>query len=382
MKAIEPANYFDFAAATPMDSKVLQAMKPFFSDIFYNPSAIYQSSRELKQCLRQARGNIAKILGAKDSEVIFTAGATEANNLAIQGVMKKHPGCNIVVSAIEHDSVLKPAKLYKHKICKVLPSGIIDLDELEKLIDDQTVLVSVMLANNEIGTVQPIKKISALIETARSNRLKNGNKTPIYLHTDAAQAVNYLDIHISRLGVDLMSINGGKIYGPKQSGLLFIKVGVSLEPVIYGGGQEQGMRSGTENTPAIFGLCEALKLAEKYKKSEILRLQKLQKLMIHKLDSSGLQYQVNGSLKHRLPNNLSLTFAGSDNERLLILLDNAGYVVATGSACSASSDELSHVLKAIGMDETEVKSTLRITFGRQTTEKNIIGLVEAIKAIV
>lgn len=376
------AVYFDYAAATPMDPRVLRAMEPFFSDNFYNPSALYDASRQLKKTLKQARNDVAQIVGSKDSEIIFTAGASEANNLAISGVMRKHRGCNLVVSSIEHESVLATAKNYNHKIAPVDAKGMVDLSKLAELIDDKTVLISIMQANNEIGTIQPIKQIAELIAELRMIRLKNNNKTPLYLHTDAAQGCNYLDIHVSRLGVDLMSINGGKIYGPKQSGFLYVKTGVDLEPFIYGGGQERGLRSGTENIPAIIGLATALKITDKIKKTEAERLKKLQNLFLDELGKADLDYCVNGSVKHRLPNNLNLSFAGHDNERLMILLDQKGYMVATGSACSASNQEPSHVLSAIGLDRITIDGSLRITFGRQTTDQDVANLVLALVDII
>jgi cysteine desulfurase len=374
--------YFDYAATTPVDPKVLVAMLPFFSDNFYNPSAIYQKSRDVKKLLANCRSDVAKCLGAKDSEIVFTAGASEANNLAIRGVMENQPGANLVVTAIEHDSVLNTAKNYDHKICAVNQLGIVEPAELAKLIDDKTVLVSVMLANNEIGTIQPLKEIAEIINRVRGDRLSVGNQTPLYLHSDAAQGLNYTDIHVSRLGVDLMSLNAGKIYGPKQSGALYVKAGVVLAPIIYGGGQEYGLRSGTENIPAIVGLAEAIKITEKIKLKEVERLKKLQKLLLEELEASSINFALNGSLKKRLPNNLNLTFFGEDNERLLILLDNAGFLVATGSACSASSSEPSHVLRALGLANKDINSTLRITFGRQTTAEDVLGLVAALKNLL
>ena len=226
------SGYFDYSASTPLDVRVKKAMEPYFTDYFYNPSSGYSKAREVAVDLKNARAQIASLLGSKPSEIIFTAGATEANNMAIYGVMEKFSQANIVVSAIEHESVLKPAQNYRIKLCPVAKSGIIDLKELEALIDEKTVLVSVMLANNEIGTIQPVKKVAELINQVRQKRIKTGNKLPIYLHSDMAQAGNYLDLHISRLGVDLMSLNGGKIYGPKQSGILFVKTGLVLKPLI------------------------------------------------------------------------------------------------------------------------------------------------------
>lgn len=376
------SGYFDYSASTPLDVRVKKAMEPYFTDYFYNPSSGYSKAREVAVDLKNARAQIASLLGSKPSEIIFTAGATEANNMAIYGVMEKFSQANIVVSAIEHESVLKPAQNYRTKLCPVAKSGIIDLKELEALIDEKTVLVSVMLANNEIGTIQPVKKVAELINQVRQKRIKTGNKLPIYLHSDMAQAGNYLDLHISRLGVDLMSLNGGKIYGPKQSGILFVKTGLVLKPLILGGGQERNLRSGTENIPAIIGFAMALKIANEMREHEVKRLSELQKLFINLLKKHVPNHQINGSLKNRLPNNVHVTFFDQDNERLMILLDELGFCTAVGSACSASSEEPSHVLAALRMSKNDIQMSLRFSMGRLTTTGGVTKLVDAIKTSI
>ena len=376
------SGYFDYSASTPLDVRVKKAMEPYFTDYFYNPSSGYSKAREVAVDLKNARAQIASLLGSKPSEIIFTAGATEANNMAIYGVMEKFSQANIVVSAIEHESVLKPAQNYRTKLCPVAKSGIIDLKELEALIDEKTVLVSVMLANNEIGTIQPVKKVAELINQVRQKRIKTGNKLPIYLHSDMAQAGNYLDLHISRLGVDLMSLNGGKIYGPKQSGILFVKTGLVLKPLILGGGQERNLRSGTENIPAIIGFAMALKIANEMREHEVKRLSELQKLFINLLKKHVPNHQINGYLKNRLPNNVHVTFFDQDNERLMILLDELGFCTAVGSACSASSEEPSHVLAALRMSKNDIQMSLRFSMGRLTTTGGVTKLVDAIKTSI
>lgn len=366
----KPLIYLDHAAATPLDERVLRAMRPYFSDKFYNPSATYGPARQVHQALQAARSQVAHWLGARPAEVIFTAGGTEANNLAIHGVMSRFPKANLVVSTIEHDSVLGPAADYNVRQAKVKSDGRVDLAALEKVIDDKTVLVSVGYANNEIGTVQPLRRIAQLLATIRQDRLQRDVKTPLYLHTDACQAGNYLDLHVSRLGVDLMTLNGGKIYGPKQSGALYVKAGVELKPLISGGGQERGLRSGTENVAGAIGFAAALDIAQKTRHSEIQRLQKLQQQFIEgilKLPKTV----VNGSQKSRLPNNIHVTFAGQDNERLLIQLEQQGSLAAAGSACSASDEEPSHVLKAIGLTDSEAQASLRFSLGRSTTTQGV-----------
>jgi cysteine desulfurase len=366
--------YLDYAAATPLDSKVLRAMRPYFADNFYNPSATYGAARGAQKALAGARDKVAHWLGARSSEIIFTAGGTEANNLAIHGVMRQFPKGNIVVSSIEHESVLVPSHAYDCREVASQPDGRPDLNDLRQKIDANTVLVSVMYANNEIGTIQPVREVAKIIAEKRLQRKPTpaiSRPKPLYLHTDACQAVNYLDLHVARLGVDLLTINGGKIYGPKQSGALYVKAGVSLLPLILGGGQERGLRSGTENVPAIVGLAAALDLAQSERHQETVRLQDLQQDFFRQLEAKLPQATINGSLRWRLPNNVHLTLPGQDNERLLIQLDEAGILAAAGSACSASNEVPSHVLKAIGLNDADAQASLRFTMGRGTTQAMI-----------
>ncbi|HMH31033.1 MAG TPA: cysteine desulfurase family protein [Methylomirabilota bacterium] len=368
--------YLDHAAATPVDPAVLKVMQPYFTDNFYNPSATYIAGVEARKGLEVARSSIAHWLGARSSEVIFTAGGTEANNLAIHGVMSQFPKGNIVVCSLEHESVLLPAGNYDCRQIAVGPDGRIDLEDLAKKIDDQTVLVSVMYANNEIGTVQPIREVAKTIAKKRKERAGAG--LPLLLHTDACQAANYLDLHVARLGVDLMTSNGGKIYGPKQSGALYVKAGTVLQPLIQGGGQERGLRSGTENVAAAAGLASALELAQTTRHAEVERLQNLQDKFLDQIQEQLPQAIINGSQKYRLPNNVHLTLPGQDNERLLIQLDEAGIQAAAGSACSASNDEPSHVLRAIGLSDEDAQASLRFTTGRATTETEIEKTIQTL----
>jgi cysteine desulfurase len=369
--------YLDHAAATPLDGEVEAAMRPYLSNDFFNPSATYDAARRVRQALEKARTDVAHWLGARSSEIIFTAGATEANNLAIHGVMRRFPDGNIVVSGIEHESVLAPAREYDCREVKVQPDGRLDLADLRQQIDEQTVLVSIMQANNEIGTVQPLHEIAKIINQKRSpNR-----SLPLYFHSDAAQAGNYLDLHAARLGVDILSLNGGKLYGPKQAGALFIKAGLELKPLIQGGGQERGLRSGTENVAGAVGLAAALNKAQAMRHAEADRLQKLQHLFLNLITSELPSALVNGSLKYRLPNNIHLTIPGQDNERLLIQLDEAGIMAAAGSACSASNEEASHVLRALGLSDKDAQASLRFTMGRATTEAMIKDCLKTLAAL-
>ncbi len=374
--------YLDYAAATPMDSQVIDAMTPFFNHKFFNPSATYGPAKFVKNDLNNARKQIASWLGAKSEEIIFTAGGTESNNLAINGVMSLHKTKNIIISSVEHDSVLYPAKKYVHKVAPVDDKGVIILDKLLSLVDNNTTLISVMYANNEIGSIQPIKDIALGINSIKKQRLLSNNLTPLLLHVDASQAVNYLDIHHARLGIDLMTLNGGKIYGPKQSGILFVKSGVSLEPSILGGGQEKNLRSGTENVAASIGLAKALDIAQSSRKEEHNRLADLQKHFFKSIAAKIPSVTINGSIKSRLPNNLHITIPGADNERLLSQLDDRNIYCAAGSACSASSVEPSHVLKAMGIGDDLARSSLRLSMGRQTTKKDIDDTINALDEIV
>lgn len=362
--------YLDYAAATPMDNKVIEVAEPYFSEKFYNPSAIYLAGRQVRAELDEIRRKVASTLGAKPAEIVFTAGATEANNLAIQGLMRQFPGSEVLVSSIEHESVLEPARLFNHQEIPADKSGRIILNKLSILISDKTVLVSVMLVNNELGTIQPLKDVAQMIGDIRRARLAGGNKLPIYLHTDAAQAGNYMDLHVSRLGVDLMSLNGGKIYGPKQSGALYVKAGTALKPLIVGGGQEFGLRSGTENLAAAAGFAKALVLAHGRRTEESRRVTELRKLFEFQLRQKLPRISINGG-KHRAPHVVNAIFPGTDNERLMMQLDEAGIICAVGSACSASRGEASHVLTAIGLSAAEARSSLRFSLGRQTSIADI-----------
>lgn len=372
--------YFDYAAATPMSDSVLAAMQPYFQDKFYNPSAASLPAKAVKKDLEAARARVATVLGARPGECLFTAGGTEANNLAIHGVLKKYPDSHIVVTALEHESVQLPARWYD--MTEVTPNeqGVVTADSIEAAITDKTVLVSVMYANNEIGTIQPIKHIAQRVAAIRVQRQTEGNTLPLYLHTDAAQAGNYLDMHVHRLGVDLMTINGGKLYGPKQSGVLYVRTGVLLDPLMQGGGQESGLRSGTENVAGCIGLAAALTEAQQLRDEEVSRLQALQKHCIDAL-SALPGVKINGSQKQRLPNNVHASFTGQDSERLLYALEAKGIICAAGSACSASKEEASHVLLGMGLSETEARSSLRFTFGRQTSKENVTQLIAALKEV-
>jgi cysteine desulfurase len=374
--------YLDYAAATPVDPAVLKAMQPFWRDDFYNPSATYLAAQKVGKDLQAARARVAACLGARPTEIIFTAGGTESVNLAINGVMQKYSKAKMLVSAIEHDAVLKTAIQFNHAVVPVTGKGVVDVAELVKMVDDQTVLVSVMYVNNEIGTIQPLRQIGQALATIRRERLAKGNKLPLYFHSDASQAPNYLDVHVNSLGVDLLTLNGGKIYGPKQSGLLFVKAGIELAPQVLGGGQENGLRSGTENVAFAVGLATALELVQKQRPTEVKRLQSLQQDFVRGLQKAVTNVQITAEKAPKLPNNVHITIPGVDNERLIMQLDEAGIMAAAGSACSASNDEPSHVLRAIGISEKEAQSSVRFTMGQGTTAADIKLTISTVASLV
>ena len=373
--------YLDYAAATPMDERVLAAIRPYFAEKFYNPSAAYTAAREVRADYEAARHSLAQTIGARPAEIIITAGATESINLAFAFAK------GVVTTAIEHPAVLECARARDAKILPVDQHGRVNLGELAKVIDDETVLVSVGYANNEIGTVQSLKEIAEIVQEVRADRAKRDLETPLLFHTDASQAAGYLDLNVARLGVDLMTLNAAKCYGPKQVGLLYVRAGVELEPLIRGGGQEMGLRSGTENVAGAVGFARALEIAEKKRKSETERLRKLrddlEKYLITSLArnvpakevdtvlAGTFLAKVNGHPKHRLPNLLNFSVAGLDGERAVFALDQRGIQVATGSACAANKGTRSHVLTAIGLDDELADGSLRISLGRPTTEQEI-----------
>lgn len=374
--------YLDYAAATPVSESVLQRMLPYFSDKFHNPSALYLSAQEIAKDLQSARETVAHQLGARSSEIIFTAGGTEANNLAISGLMERFADGELLVTATEHDSVLAPAERYRSQKVKVTGDGLIDLEDLSAKITDKTVLVSVGYVNSEIGVVQPLQKVRQVLGEIIKERRAGGSQRPLLLHSDACQAGNYLSLQVAKLGVDLMSLNGGKLYGPKQSGGLFVRAGLELSPLIRGGGQEFSLRSGTQNVPAIIGFAAALEESQQLRRDETQRLQHLQQNFTSQLNQRFPAALINGSQTQRIANNVHVTFPGQDNERLMMALDERGVVSAVGSACSASKDTPSHVLKAIGLSDEQARASLRFTFGRTTTADNLDYTIDQLAAVL
>ena len=363
--------YLDYAAASPIDERVLAAMRPYFADEFYNPSATYLAAQRARDAVAEARSRVAQVLGSRSSEVIFMPGATAANAAAVEGVLRQYPGKKLLVSAIEHASVLRYVGEFGGREIPVGADGIVDIAALEALIDDETVLVSVMYANNEVGTIQPLKEIGTLIIRVREARRRVGNTLPLYLHSDASQAANHLDLHVSRLGVDLLVLNGAKVYGPKQTAALYVRTGTPLH-----------VHNGTDNVPGIIGLATALEYAQAERHPETARLATLQTLFFELLQQKIPTAVVNGSLKKRLPGNVHITIPGADNERLLMALDEAGIMAAAGSACLASSETPSPVLRAMGKSDAEARASLRFTMGRATTESDIRTTVDTLARLI
>ena len=358
--------YLDHAAATPIDARVLTAMQPYFSDDFYNPSSPYVPAVRVRHTYEDAKHLLASSIGAKPGEIIMTAGATESINLAFNNV-----DGHVIVPNIEHYSVLACAKVHNHTIVQADKRGFISADTIKAAIRPDTQLVSVALANNELGTVQPLRDIAQVVRLEREARLMRGDKTPINLHCDASQGVGQLDINVARLGLDMLTLNAGKIYGPKQVGLLWVASHVRLSPLIVGGGQERGLRSGTENVAGTIGFARALELVTEHRKYEAERLTELRDSLQQILADVFPDAVVSGHIKHRLAGHLHISFPGLDGERLIFLLENRGVLVSTGSACAANKGTRSHVLMAIGLPPKVADGSIRITLGHLSTPENI-----------
>lgn len=370
--------YLDYAAASPVDPAVLAAMQPYFSERFYNPSSPYAPAVAVRREYQQAKDALAHVLGARADELTMTAGATESINLA----MNAAGDGQVVTSAIEHPAVLEATKQRLHTIVGTNAKGYVAADEISSHITPDTQLVSIGYANNELGTVQPLKRIAEVVAAERQRRLDGGETRPIWLHTDASQAAGMLDLHVGRLGVDMLTLNSGKCYGPKQVGLLWARTAVSYEPFIFGGGQELGRRSGTENVAGVVGFATALQLAERKRAGETKRLATLRQKMQKTIQTMVPNVVINSQSKHNLPSLLHISFPGLDAERLVFALENEGVYVATGSACSANKATASHVLTALDMRPELIAGSMRISLGRPTTESDINEAAETIARVV
>lgn len=387
VKKIKNKIYLDHASATPLDQKVYSAMKNYWSVNFGNPGSIHSVGLAANTALEDARKKVAMVLGARSSEIVFTSGGTESDNLAISGVanlFKKNSNgakLHIVTTEIEHHAVLNPIKYLENSgfevtYLKASDKGLITAEQVRSALRENTVLVSVIYANNEIGTIQPIREIGNIIKKVRGDR-----PYPVF-HTDACQAPGFLNLQVSNLGVDLMTISGSKIYGPKGSGILYVKTNTPIDPIFLGGGQEGGLRSGTQAVPLIVGFAAALEMAEKKKKSkDLARMIENRDYFIRSVLSVFKNVKLNGDTKLRLPNNANFYFPGVSGEQLVIELDVRGVMVSTGSACSSREEAPSHVISSI-YGEKRAESSIRFTLGRSTTKKEVTRVIKILDSIL
>ncbi len=375
----KPSCYFDHSATTPVDFEVLKAMEPYFSNIFGNASSIHGFGQEAMAAVDNSRRKIADFLGCKPYEVYFTSGATESNNLAILGTVKS--GDHIITSKIEHPAVIEPCQEIENRgvevtYVKVNKKGLVSVKDVMEEIRENTVLISIMYVNNEIGTIQPIAEIGRLVKNLNKSR-----KQKIYFHTDAVQAVNYCEMKVNDLNVDMLSFSSHKIYGPKGIGVLYKKAGVPVSPIQFGGHQEKNIRPGTLNVPAIVGFGKAVELVLKNKKNAF-KIKKIRDRIIKKVLKNIPDTYINGDLERRIPNNAHFSFRGVEGESMLLLLDQQGIAVSTGSACSSGLLQPSHVLMALGIDPLLAHGSLRITLGRESNEKEADFLLSRLPRII
>jgi len=372
--------YLDYAATTPVDPRVVKAMLPYFSEKFGNTMSLHSFGQEAKEALEESRGVIADLMGAKPQEIIFTGSASESNNLALKGVAlakaSANQGGHIIISPIEHACVMESARWLESQgfeitRLKVDKYGLVSPDDVKKAIKKETILVSIMHANNEIGTIEPIEEIGKICR-----------EKGIYFHTDAAQSFGKIPIDVNKMNIDLMTVSSHKMYGPKGAAALFIRKGTKIEPLIHGGGHESGLRSSTVNVAAIVGFAEAARICEREMKKEAKREIKLRdkliKGVLEKIEGSYL----NGHPRERLPNNINFSFPGIEGESLIMQLDFLGIAASTGSACSSEKLEPSHVLLAIGLKPEQAHGSLRLSLGKWTKEKDINYVLEVLPKVV
>lgn len=370
--------YLDYAATTPTHPLVLKAMLPWFTDGFGNPSSIHSFGQEAKGAIEEAREKVAQLIGAKGNEIVFTGSGTEADNFAIKGVAyaKEHEGKHIITTAIEHHAVIETCKFLEKRGFKVTylsvdRDGLVDLGEVKKAITDETILISVMHANNEIGTIEPIQEIARITKDRE-----------ICFHTDAVQTVGHLPVDVDELKVDLVSISAHKFCGPKGVGALYIRKGTKIVPFMHGGEQEHGRRASTQNVPGIVGFGKACQLAQQEMGQEKERLETLRDKLINGILNRIDHVHLNGHPTQRLPNNVNISLEFVEGESILLNLDLVGIAASTGSACSSSVLEASHVLLALGLPHESAHSSLRLSLGQETTEKDVDYVLEKLPQIV
>ena len=368
--------YLDNAASTEIHNEVFQEMIPFLKEQYGNPSSIHHSGRMASRAIQKARKQIANLISANPEEILFTSGGTESNNIALFGITHPNKGKHIITSSIEHDAVLEPCKKLEKEGFDVtyLPvsgDGLINPEDVKKSITKNTCLVSIMFANNEVGTVQPIGEIAKLCSEKR-----------IFFHTDAIQAIGKLEINVKELRLDMLSISSHKINGPKGVGALYIKSGTKIEPYIFGGGQENGLRSGTENVASVVGFGKACELAKENLGKNILHFKNLRDVLVSKVMKEIPYVSINGHPEKRIPNNAHFTFLGVNGEDLIIKLDEEGIAASTGSACSVRTQKESHVLRAMGFLHEQIAGSLRLTVGSMNTISEIENTITVLKRVV
>lgn len=368
--------YLDNAASTKIHDDVLDSMIPYLKEQYGNPSSIHRYGRLTRKAIEKARKQIAFLINADPSEILITSGGTESNNTALNGIAMKKPSSHIITSSIEHDAILEPCKkLSKNGFdvdyVSVDNFGMVDPANIENKITEKTSIVSIMFGNNEVGTIQPISKIAKIC-----------NSHNVVFHTDAVQAIGKIPIDVKELGVDLLSISSHKLYGPKGIGALYIKNGIDIDPVILGGGQEDGLRSGTENVANIVGFGKACEIAKERLVENTSHMNKLRTSLIEKIHNEIPKVTLNGHPQSRLPNNTHFTFLGINGEDLIIKLDEYGIAASTGSACSVNTQKASHVLESMGFSLEQITGSLRLTVGIFNDEKEITQTVDTLKKII
>jgi cysteine desulfurase len=370
--------YLDYAATTPIRPEVWSAMEPYLKEIYGNPSSLHSFGRESRTAIESAREKVAKAISAKPEEIIFTSGGTESNNMVLKGVAfaLQDKGKHIITTPIEHHAVLEPLHFleklgFEITYLPVDKYGLVDPDDLKKAIRKDTILISIMHANNEIGTIEPIKELTQIAK-----------ERDVYFHTDAVQTVGHIPVNVNDLGVDFLSISAHKFYGPKGIGALYIRKGTKVYPLLHGGEQEGRRRAGTENLAGIVGMGKAIELAVSEIEIEMNRLIELRDFFISEVERRIPDAYLNGHREKRLPNNINFSFAYVEGEALLLNLDMEGIGVSTGSACSSSSLEPSHVLSAIGVPVELVHGSLRFTLGLWTTKEDLEYTLDVLEKIV
>ncbi len=370
--------YLDYAATTPMRSEVLEAMQPYLTEVFGNPSSIYSYGHEAKAGVDKARTAVASLLGAREEEIVFTGGGTEADNFAIKGIgfANRSKGNHIITSSIEHHAVLETCQFMETQgfavtYLQVDKYGMVDPDDVKNAITPETILITIMHANNEIGTIQPISEIGRIAREAG-----------VYFHTDAVQTAGHIPSDVNELNVDMLSTSAHKLYGPKGVGALYLRKGTRIVPLIHGGEQENNRRASTENVAGIVGFGKAAELAKLELKEESARIAAMRDRLVNSLEKNIDEIQLNGHRTRRLPNNINLTVAYTEGESIVLNLDLKGICASTGSACTSSSLEPSHVLVAIGLPQEIAYSSFRMTLGKWNTDEDIDRVIQVLPEVI